>query len=112
MLGKVVIISQHYPPDRSTTAGIISAIAEHLATEGRVLILSGTPGSATNDSSDSSPLNRPTVVEIKNWMPAKAALLRRAAAELSFMIRAFLALLSQLQRGDVVLTVIAPFTLP
>jgi colanic acid biosynthesis glycosyl transferase WcaI len=109
MLGKVVIISQHYPPDRSTTAGIISAIAEHLATEGRVLILSGTPGSATGDS---SPSNRPTVVEIKNWMPAKAALLRRAAAELSFMMRAFLALLSQLQRGDVVLTVTAPFTLP
>jgi colanic acid biosynthesis glycosyl transferase WcaI len=112
MLGKVVIISQHYPPDRSTTAAIMSAIAEHLATEVPVLILSGTPGSATNDSSDSSPSNRPTVVEIKNWMPAKAALLKRAAAELFFMMRAFLALLKHLQRGDVVLTVTAPFTLP
>jgi colanic acid biosynthesis glycosyl transferase WcaI len=107
--GKVVVVSQHYPPDRSTTAAIMSAIAEHLASEVPVLILSGTPGSATNDSASSS---RPTVVEIKNWIPAKAALVRRAAAEAAFTMRAFLALLSRLQRGDVVLTVTAPFTLP
>jgi glycosyltransferase involved in cell wall biosynthesis len=107
--GKVVVVSQHYPPDRSTTAAIMSAIAEHLALEVPVLILSGTSGSATNDS---VPLNRPTVVEIKNWIPAKAALVRRAAAEAAFTMRAFLALLSKLRRGDVVLTVTAPFTLP
>jgi colanic acid biosynthesis glycosyl transferase WcaI len=109
MRGKVLIISQHYPPDRSTTAAIMSAIADHLAAEVPVLILSGTPGSAT---SDSWPSNRPTIVEIKNRMPAKAALLKRATAELAFMMRAFLALLKHLQRGDVVLTVTAPFTLP
>jgi colanic acid biosynthesis glycosyl transferase WcaI len=109
MLGKVVIVSQHYPPDSSTTAAIMSAIAEHLAAEVPVLILSGTPGSATNDA---PPPNRPTIVEIKNWMPAKAALIRRAAAEILFMMRVFLMLLNRLQRGDVVLTVTAPFTLP
>jgi putative colanic acid biosynthesis glycosyltransferase WcaI len=107
--GKVVVVSQHYPPDRSTTAAIMSAIAEHLALEVPVLILSGTPGSATNASVPSS---RPAVVEIKNWIPAKAALVRRAAAEAAFTMRAFLALLRKLQRGDVVLTVTAPFTLP
>jgi colanic acid biosynthesis glycosyl transferase WcaI len=107
--GKVVVVSQHYPPDRSTTAAIMSAIAEHLALEVPVLILSGTTGSATNDSVSSG---RPTVVEIKNWIPAKAALVRRAAAEAAFTMRAFLALLGRLQRGDVVLTVTAPFTLP
>ena len=106
---KVVIVSQHYPPDRSTTAAIMSAIAEHLAAEVPVLILSGTSGSETNDC---TPPTRPTVVEIKNWIPAKADLVRRAAAEASFTMRAFLALLSKLQRGDVVLTVTAPFTLP
>jgi colanic acid biosynthesis glycosyl transferase WcaI len=109
MLGKVVIVSQHYPPDRSTTAAIMSAIAEHLAAEVPVLILSGTSGSATGDA---TPSNRPTVIEIKNRIPAKAALLRRATAEISFTMRAFLALMSKLQRGDVVLTVTAPFTLP
>jgi colanic acid biosynthesis glycosyl transferase WcaI len=105
--GKVVIVSQHYPPDRSTTAAIMSAIAKHLATEVPVLILSGTSGSATNDS-----VSRQTVIEIKNWIPAKAALIRRAVAEAAFTMRAFLALASRLQRGDVVLTVTAPFTLP
>ena len=58
------------------------------------------------------PSNRPTVVEIKNRMPAKAALIKRATAEMAFMVRAFLTLLKHLQRGDVVLTVTAPFTLP
>jgi putative colanic acid biosynthesis glycosyltransferase WcaI len=87
----------------------MSAIAEHLALEVPVLILSGTPGSAT---SDSLPSNRPRIVEIKNRIPPKAALIRRAAIELSFMMRSFLALLHHLQPGDVVLTVTAPFTLP
>ena len=45
-------------------------------------------------------------------MPDKAALLRRAVAEILFMIRIFLALLKRLQRGDVALTVTAPFMLP
>jgi colanic acid biosynthesis glycosyl transferase WcaI len=112
--GKVVIVSQHYPPDRSTTAAIMSAIAEHLAAQVPVLILSGTAGSATAGSNPSGlkPPNQPVVVEIKNWIPAKAALIRRAAAEAAFTVRAFLALLKHLRRGDVVLTVPAPFALP
>jgi colanic acid biosynthesis glycosyl transferase WcaI len=107
--GKVVIVSQHYPPDSSTTAAIISKISEHLAAEGPVLVLSGTSGSATNDS---TPSNRPTIVEIKNRMPAKAALIKRATAEASFTIRAFVAVLKRLRRGDVAVTVTAPFMLP
>jgi glycosyltransferase involved in cell wall biosynthesis len=107
--GKVVIISQHYPPDSSTTAAIMAKIAEHLAAEGPVLVLSGTPGSATSDAASS---NRPDVVEIKNRMPGKAALIKRAAAETSFTLRAFMAALHRLRRGDVAVTVTAPFMLP
>ena len=107
--GKVVIVSQHYPPDSSTTAAIMAKIAEHLAAEGPVLVLSGTPGSATNAP---APSNRPDVVEIKNRMPGKAALIRRAAAETSFTLRAFMAALHRLRRGDVAVTVTAPFMLP
>src|ERR1700704_561381 len=44
--GKVVIVSQHYAPDQSTTAGIITAIATHLAKVMKVLVLSGTSGSS------------------------------------------------------------------
>jgi glycosyltransferase involved in cell wall biosynthesis len=107
--GKVVIVSQHYPPDSSTTAAIMADIAEHLAAEGPVLVLSGTPGSATGDA---APSNRPDVVEIKNRMPGKAALIKRGAAEVSFTMRAFMAALRRLRRGDVAVTVTAPFMLP
>jgi colanic acid biosynthesis glycosyl transferase WcaI len=106
---KVVIVSQHYPPDSSTTAAIMARISEHLAAETPVLVLSGTSGSATGDS---TPSNRPAVIEIKHRIPAKAALIKRAAAEACFTLRAFMALLKTLQRGDVAITVTAPFMLP
>ena len=105
--GKIVVVSQHYPPDRSTTATILAIIAEHLAKETPVLVLSGTSGSASLGRA-----NQPSVVEVKNWMPRKAALIKRAATEIFFTIRMFLALLMRLQREDVALTVTAPFMLP
>jgi colanic acid biosynthesis glycosyl transferase WcaI len=106
---KVVIVSQHYPPDSSTTAAIMAEISGHLAAERPVLVLSGMPGSATDDAAVSS---RPDVVEIRNRIPGKVALTRRALAEASFTARAFLALLRRLRRGDVTVTVTAPFMLP
>jgi putative colanic acid biosynthesis glycosyltransferase WcaI len=106
---KIVVASQHYPPDHSTTAAIMSAIANHLATEAPVLVLSGIAGSATHKPGEPGQLE---VVEIRNWLPGKAALIRRAAAELLFAARMFFALVRRLRRGDVVLTVTAPFLLP
>jgi glycosyltransferase involved in cell wall biosynthesis len=102
--GKVVVVSQHYPPDPSTTAAIMAAISERVAREGEVLVLSGTAGSAA--------AGKPQVVEIGNWMPGKAALLKRALAELLFTVRMFVAMLINLRRGDVTITVPAPFMLP
>ena len=106
---KIVVVSQHYPPDHSTTAAIMAAIAGHLALEAPVLVLSGMPGSGNQEAIGSG---RPAVVEIKNRMAAKAALLRRATAEIRFTIRVFVTLLGRLRAGDVVLTVTAPFMLP
>ena len=97
--GKVVVVSQHYPPDPSTTAAIMAAISERVAQEAEVLVLSGMAGSAAK-----AVAGKPAVVEIGNWMPGKAALLKRALAELLFTIRMFAALLAKLHRGDVVLT--------
>ena len=37
--GKVVVASQHYPPDPSTTAAIMAAISERVAREAEVLVL-------------------------------------------------------------------------
>ncbi|MDR3484535.1 MAG: glycosyltransferase family 4 protein [Bradyrhizobium sp.] len=106
---KIVVVSQHYPPDQSTTAAIMAAIAGHLTAQAPVLVLSGTPGSA---SPEATGRDQPVVTEIKNRIPAKAALIRRAAAEALFSLRVFVALLLRLRRGDVALTVPAPFMLP
>jgi glycosyltransferase involved in cell wall biosynthesis len=106
---KIVVVSQHYPPDHSTTAAIMASIAGHLASEAPLLVLSGMPGSANQEAIGSG---RPAVVEIRNRMGAKAALIRRATAEMFFAIRVFMALLGRLRSGDVVLTVTAPFMLP
>jgi colanic acid biosynthesis glycosyl transferase WcaI len=105
--GKVVVVSQHYPPDPSTTAAIMAAISDHLAQESEVLLLSGTAGSASRASA-----GKLGIVEIRNWMPGKAALVRRALAEVLFTVRIFAALLLKLRRGDVALTIPAPFMLP
>jgi colanic acid biosynthesis glycosyl transferase WcaI len=105
--GKIVIVSQHYAPDQSTTAGIITAIATHLAKVMKVLVLSGTSGSSPHQNAD-----QPIVIEIKNPMAEKTALSKRALFEIVFAIRTFIALLAKLRRGDVVLTVTAPFMLP
>ncbi|WKA32107.1 glycosyltransferase family 4 protein [Bradyrhizobium roseum] len=102
--GKVVVVSQHFPPDPSTTAAIMAAISERVAREAEVLVLSGTAGSAA--------VGKPSVVEVRNWMPGKAALLKRALAELLFTFRMFVAMLIKLRRGDVTITVPAPFMLP
>jgi len=104
---KIVVVSQHYPPDRSTTAAIIFAIAKRLAIEAPVLVLSGTPGSASHGQT-----GQPSVVEMRHWAPRKDELIKRAAAELFLTIRMFFALLTTVQHNDVVLTVTAPFMLP
>jgi colanic acid biosynthesis glycosyl transferase WcaI len=105
--GKIVIVSQHYAPGQSTTAAIITAIATHLAKVMKVLVLSGTPGSTPHQNAD-----QPIVIEMKNPMAEKTALSKRALFEIVFSIRTFIALLAKLRRGDVVLTVTAPFMLP
>ena len=107
--GKIVIVSQHYAPDQSTTASIVSAIATHLAKAMEVLVLSGSSGSLPHQLRNA---DQPIVIEIRNSMPEKTALSKRALLEIVFAIRTFIALLTKLRRGDVVLTVTAPFMLP
>lgn len=107
-LGKIVIVSQHYAPDSTTTATYITAIAKGLMAHAEVLVLSGTANSASSASKD----GHPRVIEIGNWVPEKSALVKRALAMLMFSFRAFLATLRQTTRHDVVFCVTTPFTLP
>ncbi|KRR06734.1 glycosyl transferase [Bradyrhizobium jicamae] len=85
----------------------MASISQRVAQETDVLVLSGTAGSAI-----SAQTGKPKVVEVRSWMPAKGALGKRAVAELLFTVRIFFALLARLKRGDVTLTVPAPFMLP
>jgi glycosyltransferase involved in cell wall biosynthesis len=107
--GKIVVASQHYPPDPSTTAAIMAEIACRVAGDHEVVVLSGSPGALP--ASQTGP-GRPRVVAIKNRMAGKAALVRRGVSELLFAARTFFALIRELKAGDVVLTVTAPFMLP
>src|SRR5689334_863788 len=106
MSGKVVIVTQHYRPDPSTTAAIMTEIAGHLGKTSEVLVLSGTPGSAIENS------GRVIVRELRRRMTVKADLVKRGVSELSFAIRAMMAVLRTARRGDIVLAVTAPFILP
>ncbi|MBR1129990.1 glycosyltransferase family 4 protein [Bradyrhizobium iriomotense] len=107
--GKIVVASQHYPPDPSTTAAIMAEIACRLAVDHEVVVLSGSPGALP--ASQTGP-GKPRVVAVKNRMAGKAALVRRGVSELLFVARTFFALMRELKAGDVVLTVTAPFMLP
>jgi colanic acid biosynthesis glycosyl transferase WcaI len=110
---KIVVVSQHYPPDYSTTAAIMAAIAHRLTSVAPVTVLSGMPGSASlAQGSGAQGSGEPVVVEIKNRLPEKAALIRRASSEILFTLRTFATLLRHLRKGDVALTVTAPFMLP
>ncbi|WP_234679535.1 glycosyltransferase family 4 protein [Bradyrhizobium monzae] len=107
--GKIVVASQHYPPDPSTTAAIMAEIACRLAGEHEVVVLSGSSGAL---SAAQTGAGKPRVVAVRNRMAGKAALVRRGLSELLFVLRILVMLLRQLRRGDVVLTVTAPFMLP
>ncbi|MGX0964113.1 colanic acid biosynthesis glycosyl transferase WcaI [Bradyrhizobium japonicum] len=107
--GKIVVASQHYPPDPSTTAAIMAEIACRVAVNHEVIVLSGSPGELP--ASQTGP-GKPRVIAIKNRMAGKAALVRRGLSELLFATRTFFALIRELRAGDVVVTVTAPFMLP
>jgi len=83
--GKIVVASQHYPPDPSTTAAIMAEIACRLATEHEVVVLSGSPGALPDAQTGPA---KPRVVAIRNRMAGKAALVRRGVSELLFAARA------------------------
>ena len=109
MPGKILIASQYYVPDSSTTAAYIAAIAEGLAIDNRVVVLSGSPHSRSQPNADHG---KPEVIEIRNWTPRKDALIRRAFSITLLALRMFFSVLIRAKRNDIVFCVTAPFTLP
>ena len=105
-LGKILVVSQHYPPDPTTTATYIGGIARALAADCRVVVLSGSPNSRSADAAN------PQVIEIAGAGGPKDALARRAIAISWLAIRMFVATLRRARHEDVVFCVTTPFTLP
>jgi colanic acid biosynthesis glycosyl transferase WcaI len=106
--GKIVIVSQYYAPDPSTTATYLTAIANGLAADREVVVISGTANSAVIPAHAA----QPRVVEVSAWTPDKDALVRRAIAMVLFSIKIFFATVRYVTKNDVVLCVTTPFTLP
>ena len=107
--GKVILVSQHYAPFPNSTAAYMTDIAEDLAKEGQVMVITSTPGSASNSPQVAG---KPEVIEIKSWWPAKSALVSRTFAAVLFSVQVFLAVLKHARSDDVLLSVTTPFTLP
>lgn len=107
--GKIILVSQHYAPFPSTTAGYMTEIANELARESRVIVLSSSPHSATLPPSKPG---QPEVIEIKSWWPEKSALVSRSLAAMLFAIQIFVAVMKHTRREDVLLCVTTPFTTP
>jgi glycosyltransferase involved in cell wall biosynthesis len=107
--GKIILVTQHYAPFPSTTAGYMTDIADELARESRVIVLSSSPNSATEP-----PLKpgRPEVIEIRSWWPEKSALISRSVAAALFAVQIFIAVLKHTSKEDVLLCVTTPFTTP
>ncbi|QAU45943.1 glycosyltransferase WbuB [Bradyrhizobium guangzhouense] len=103
-----ILATEFYPPDPSTTAIYLGAIANAIALDMHTVVLSGTQGSAKPKSDNDTP----EVIEIANWRPPKQALVRRLIASFALAMRLFWGVYRCATPGDVVMSVTSPFTLP
>ncbi|WP_074117679.1 glycosyltransferase family 4 protein [Bradyrhizobium sp. AS23.2] len=104
---KLIIAAQFYPPDATTTAVYVSKIADSLAQERQVVVISATPGSHAAGQP-----GKPEVVELKSWNPRKSAIVQRAAAVCLLAGQMFFSVLRRVRSDDIVFCVTTPFTLP
>jgi glycosyltransferase involved in cell wall biosynthesis len=107
--GKVLLVTQHYAPFPSTTSGYMTEIAEYLAQDRAVTVITSAPGSASK--LQQAP-GKPDVIEINSWWPGKSALVSRSIAAVFFSVQVFFAVLKHARSDDVLLSVTTPFTLP
>ena len=107
--GKIILVTQHYAPFPSTTAGYMTDIANELARESRVIVLSSSPQSATIPPPKPG---EPQVIEIRSWWPEKSALFSRSLAAVLFAIQIFVTVMKHTSKEDALLCVTTPFTTP
>ncbi|MEN3349627.1 MAG: colanic acid biosynthesis glycosyl transferase WcaI [Bradyrhizobium sp.] len=106
---RVVVATQFYPPDSSTTATYLGKIADAFAVDSEVVVLSATRQSASpRDGARANPF----VIELTSPQAGKAAIVRRALSVVALSIAMFFAVLRNARKGDLVFCVTTPFTLP
>lgn len=103
---KILVATQCFPPEGSTTATYMASIARALADDTKVVVLSASPGSA-NRGTDTL-----EVIEIPSRTVEKGALVGRMMSAISIAARMFLSVLTRATSHDVVFCVTTPFTLP
>lgn len=104
---RLIIASQVYPPNATTTAVYVSKIAEGLAIDRQVVVISATQGSRATGQA-----GKPEIVELKSWNPRKSAIVQRAVAACLLAAQMFFSVLRRARSGDIVFCVTTPFTLP
>lgn len=100
----VILATHHYFPDESSTSVFLTSIAEELAQDDNVLVISGTAGSATEKG--------PHVRAIPTWAPPKDALVQRTLAMIWLCIATFGLVTRYANRKTPVFVVTTPFLLP
>ena len=103
---RVILATQFYPPDTSTTATYLGKIAGAFAVDTEVVVLSSTRQSA------SPPDANPSVIELKGLQSGKHAIIWRALAVVGLAASMFFSVLRTARRDDLVFCVTTPFTLP
>ena len=106
---RFILATEFYPPDSSTTATYLGAIADAIAQDMMTIVLSGTPGSAKPPAAGKA---TPEIIEIASRKPPKQALARRLVASSALAVRMFWAVSRRARAGDIVMSVTSPFTLP
>lgn len=108
MTARIHVISQHFPPDTTSTAKYLAAVAEELSETADVVAVSGTPDPDLQGRA--SVKSGVSFVHIENHQPEKNQLFRRAIAMSVFAFRVLRYCLTQVRRGEVIVAVTTPYT--
>jgi colanic acid biosynthesis glycosyl transferase WcaI len=106
--GSIHVISQHFPPDQTSTAKYVAAVAEELSEIADVTAVTGTADPQNAGRLHVSGSIR--IVELKNRQTDKGKLVLRAWAMTMFALRVLHYCLFRTMRHDIVVAVTTPYT--
>jgi colanic acid biosynthesis glycosyl transferase WcaI len=105
---KVHVISQHFPPDTTSTAKYLAAVAEEVSKIAGVTVVTGTPDPTGEGRLQINPAI--DCVHLKNRQPDKGKLVLRAIAMMMFAARVFFYCVMRVGRDETIIAVTTPYT--